>query len=192
MVIVFVLLLYSICASVQLTNNTLFVLSITQVRLPNLTIEDDKCLKKKERGAFDYRVEKTSNIAVVKWYDSRAVTLVSSFAAVNPVEVIQRWDKARKIFVDVPRPYIVSVYNKYMGGVDLLDALTSKYKFPLKARRWYMYIFWHTIYLAVVNAWLIYKRDCEALKVPKKDILILRLFQAELANSLILVRIKFC
>ncbi|CAL8264860.1 unnamed protein product [Gadus morhua 'NCC'] len=27
-----------------------------------------------------------------------------------------------------------------------------------------MYIFWHTIILAVVNAWLLYKRDCKALK----------------------------
>ena len=64
--------------------------------------------------------------------------------------------------------------------------------FPMKSHSWYLYIFWHTITLAVVNAWLLYKRDCEALKVPQKDILRLRLFQAELASSLILVRIKFC
>ena len=89
-------------------------------------------------------------------------------------------------------PNAIGHYNKYMGGVDLLDSLTAKYKFPLKARRWYMYIFWHTIALAVINAWLLYKRDCEALKVPQKDILKLRRFQAQLASSLILVRIKFC
>ncbi|KAG7268888.1 hypothetical protein CRUP_032995 [Coryphaenoides rupestris] len=50
----------------------------------------------------------------------------------------------------------------------------AKYKFPLKSRRWYMYIFWHTIALAVVNAWLLYKRDCQALKFSKKETLNMR------------------
>lgn len=31
-------------------------------------------------------------------------------------------------------------------------------KYALKSWRWYMYIFWHTITLAVVNAWLLYKQ----------------------------------
>ena len=158
-----------------------------QVRLPNCALEDEKTLKKKERGAFDYRLEKNHNIIAVKWYDNRAFVLVSSFAGTEPVETIQRWDKANKTYIDVQRPHIVGTYNKYMGGVDLLDSLTAKYKFPLKARRWYIYIFWHTITLSVVNAWLLYKRDCEALKVPQKDILRPRLFQTEVASSLILV-----
>ena len=82
---------------------------------------------------------------------------------------------------------LVGDYNKYMGGVDLLDSFTAKYKFPIKSRRWYMYIFWHTIILAVVNAWLLYKRDCKALKVSSKETMNRRQFQAQLASSLILV-----
>ena len=97
-----------------------------------------------------------------------------------------RWDKANKTYVEVERPHIMGIYNKYMGGVDLLDSFTAKYKFPVKSHRWYMYIFWHTITLAVVNAWLVYKRDCQALGVSKKETLNLRLFQAQLATSLIL------
>ncbi|KAG7260255.1 hypothetical protein CRUP_015317 [Coryphaenoides rupestris] len=145
-------------------------------------------LKKKGRGTFDYRVEVKHNISAVKWYDNRAVTLVSSFAGTEPVQKIQRWDKANKTYIEVERPYIVGTYNKYMGGVDLLDSFTAKYKFPLKSRRWYMYIFWHTITLAVVNAWLLYKRDCQAVKISKKETLNMRHFQAQLASSLILVR----
>ncbi|XP_047431811.1 uncharacterized protein LOC125000354 [Mugil cephalus] len=68
-----------------------------------------------------------------------------------------------------------------------LQVHTSKYKYALKSRRWYMYIFWHTITLAVVNAWLLYKRYCQALKMPKKETLNMRMFQAQLASSLILV-----
>lgn len=50
-----------------------------------------------------------------------------------------------------------------MGGVDLLDSLVSLYKQKMKSRRWYMYIFWHTILIAAVNAWLWYKPHCSLL-----------------------------
>ncbi|KAF1385313.1 hypothetical protein PFLUV_G00106440 [Perca fluviatilis] len=90
-------------------------------------------------------------------------------------------------YIDVERPYVVGAYNKHVGGVDLLDSFTAKYKFPIKSRRWYMHIFWHTIILAVVNAWLLYKRDCKALKMSSKETMNRRQFQAQLASSLILV-----
>ncbi|KAG7256560.1 hypothetical protein CRUP_027871, partial [Coryphaenoides rupestris] len=112
-----------------------YVGTARQVRLPNCNLEDDKSLKKKGRGTFDYRVEVKHNISAVKWYDNRAVTLVSSFAGTEPVQNIQRWDKANNTYSEVERPYIVGTYNKYMGGVDLLDSFTAKYKFPLKSRR---------------------------------------------------------
>lgn len=53
----------------------------------------------------------------------------------------------------------------YKWCVDLLDSSAAKYKLPMKLHRWYMYIFWHTIILAVVSAWLLYKWDCKALKI---------------------------
>uniref|UniRef100_A0A3Q2TYY1 PiggyBac transposable element-derived protein domain-containing protein n=1 Tax=Fundulus heteroclitus TaxID=8078 RepID=A0A3Q2TYY1_FUNHE len=127
-----------------------YVGTARQVRFPNCNLEDEKSLKKKGRGSFDHRVEGTHNICAVKWYDNRAVTLVSSSTGREPVQEIQRWDKATKIYIDVERPYIVATYNKYMGG------------FTLKSQRWYMYIFWHTITLTVVNAWLLYKRHYAA------------------------------
>ncbi|KAM4593212.1 uncharacterized protein PAE49_006138 isoform 4-T4 [Odontesthes bonariensis] len=40
---------------------------------------------------------------------------------------------------------------------------------------------------SVVNAWLLYKRHCQALKMPKKEIINMRKFQAQVASSLILV-----
>ncbi|KAF3850594.1 hypothetical protein F7725_012366 [Dissostichus mawsoni] len=160
-----------------------YVGTARQVRLPNCNLEEEKSLKKKGRGSFDIRVEANHNICAVKWYDSRVVTLVSSFAEPHPVQNIQRWDKANKTYVEVERPSIVATY---MGGVDLLDSFTDEYKFPMKSRRWYVYIFWHTIILAVINTWLLYKRDCRALNMAKQEILNRRQFQADLASSLIL------
>ncbi|KAK0156131.1 hypothetical protein N1851_000579 [Merluccius polli] len=76
-----------------------------------------------------------------------------------------------------------------LRGLTLLVPTTStwEHKFPIKSHRWYMYIFWHTIILAVVNAWLLYKRDCKALKMSSKETMNRRQFQAQLASSLILV-----
>ncbi|XP_042626605.1 piggyBac transposable element-derived protein 3-like [Cyprinus carpio] len=164
-----------------------YVGTVRQVRLPNCNLEDEKSMKKKGRGSFVVRVEGNHNICTVKWYDNRAVILVSFFAGPEPVQKIQRWDKATKNIIDIERPYIVGTYNKHMGGVDLLDSFAVKYKFPMKSHRWYIYIFWHTIILAVINGGLLYKRNCKALQMTKKEILNSRQFQAQLATSLILV-----
>ncbi|XP_067940610.1 piggyBac transposable element-derived protein 2-like [Watersipora subatra] len=81
-------------------------------------------------------------------------------------------------------PAIINNYNSYMGGVDLLDSYLAKYIFLMRSRRWYMYIFWHSIMIAMVNAWLVYRRDSRALGALDKEILNRRKFQAIIANSL--------
>lgn len=102
-------------------------------------------------------------------------------------EKTQCWDKATKRYTEVERPYIMGAYNEFMEGVDLLDSFAAKYNFPLKSHHWYIYVIWRTIILAVVNNWLLYKWDCNALNFTKKEILIRRQFQAQLTYSLILV-----
>ncbi|CAM4417794.1 unnamed protein product [Leuciscus chuanchicus] len=108
-----------------------YVETVRQVLLPNCNLEDEKILKSKGRGSFDIRVEANHH-----------GSLVSSFAGTEPVQKIQRWNKATKSYIEVERPYIVSAYSKYL----------AKYKFPMIMRRWYIYIFWHTIILAVINS----------------------------------------
>ncbi|KAL7878091.1 hypothetical protein SRHO_G00047340 [Serrasalmus rhombeus] len=82
----------------------------------------------------------------------------------------------------------VGAYNKYMGGVDLLDSFAAKDTFPMKSHRWYIYIFWQTIILAIISAWLLYRWDCTACNIPKKEMLNRRGFQVQLASSLILIK----
>lgn len=78
----------------------------------------------------------------------------------------------------------IKEYNAFMGGVDLLDSLTALYKHPIKSRRWYMYIVYHTITMAVVNSWLWYKRHATLLDLkPMK----LSCFQSMIADALIFV-----
>ncbi|KAK0141498.1 PiggyBac transposable element-derived protein 1 [Merluccius polli] len=78
-----------------------YVGTARQVRLPNCNLEDEKSLKKKGRGSYDVRVEGNHNICAVKWYDNKAVTLVSSFAGPEPLQKIQCWDKAHRTYIEV-------------------------------------------------------------------------------------------
>uniref|UniRef100_A0A3B4WCQ9 PiggyBac transposable element-derived protein 3-like n=1 Tax=Seriola lalandi dorsalis TaxID=1841481 RepID=A0A3B4WCQ9_SERLL len=132
-------------------------------RLSGCQLEDDKSLAKRGRGSFDARVEKEGSMAIVKWHDNRSVTLISSHTAVEPQDKAHRWSKQEKAFLDVNRPHIVKEYNTFMGGVDLIDGCIARYKYNMRSRRWYIYLFWHSIMLALVNAWLTYRRDCKLL-----------------------------
>ncbi|KAJ8342784.1 hypothetical protein SKAU_G00327120 [Synaphobranchus kaupii] len=161
-----------------------FVGTVRPVRVPNLKLAEEKDLKKQGRGSFDFRVEQTHNICAVRWYDNRAVTLLSTFDGPQPVDKITRWDKSAKHYVEVSRPSIVKTYNRFMGGIDMLDSFTAKYKFHIRSMRWYLTIFWHTIILGVVNAWLQYKRDCKTLQIPEKEVMNRRHFQAQLSQLL--------
>ena len=64
----------------------------------------------------------------------------------------------------------------------MLDMMCTLYKRLVKSRRWYMYIFYHTLTMAMVNAWFLYKRDCRLEQVKK--VLPLRSFQAMAASAL--------
>ncbi|KAH9632995.1 hypothetical protein HF086_000355 [Spodoptera exigua] len=85
----------------------------------------DKALAKKGRGASHQIVCNEKKLAVVKWYDNKVVTLVSSFVDSHPKEKIKRYSKETKSRVDVDCPQIVKQYNAHMGGVDLADMSVS-------------------------------------------------------------------
>ncbi|MGH0142048.1 UNVERIFIED_CONTAM: hypothetical protein FKN15_075309 [Acipenser sinensis] len=51
----------------------------------------------------------------------------------------------------------VKLYNKNMGGVDLIDQCVSMYPHRRKNRRWYIRVFFHFLDVTCVNAWLLYR-----------------------------------
>lgn len=83
---------------------------------------------------MDFRVNQ-ENIIIVRWFDNKAVNLLSSYVGIEPTGSVKRWDRKTKTHIMVPRPAIVEAYNKFMGGVDLLDMLSALYKFSFQSRR---------------------------------------------------------
>ncbi|XP_040064463.1 piggyBac transposable element-derived protein 2-like [Ixodes scapularis] len=111
-----------------------FVRTIRINRLKDCRLKSENDLKKEGRGAFDYPVDNLSIIAVVSWYDNRALTFVSNYVSSEPVGAVRRWEK-EKTFIPVPQPGIVATYSHFMGGVDVLNYYMKVYKFPIKSRR---------------------------------------------------------
>lgn len=46
-----------------------------------------------------------------------------------------------------------------MGGVDKMDALIAFYRIFFRSKKWYHRLFFHFFYVAIINAWLVYRRD---------------------------------
>ena len=140
----------------ELTQRDLFYVgTINSNRLHRAPLKSEKEMKAEGRGAFDCVVETTTNISLVRWLDNKCVTVVSSYLGAESHDAVCRYDRKQKKHITVERPSVIGVYNKSMGGVDLLDMMCSLYKYQLKSKRWYLYIFYHTLTIALVNAWFV-------------------------------------
>jgi len=99
-----------------------------------------------------------TEIVTVSWRDNKIVTLLSTFVSTDPVEKVIRFSKTEKKKVELTCPNIVKVYNKHMGGVDLLDSLLGRYKIKMRTKKWYMRLFYHLLDVTIVNSWILHKR----------------------------------
>lgn len=100
--------------------------TVRENRLRNCPLPNDNDLKKGGRGSFEEMETNVKRVTLraVKCHDNRAVTLLSTFADAESLGVVLRYDRKEKVNVEIACPFIVRVYNRYMGGVDLLDSLT--------------------------------------------------------------------
>lgn len=151
-------------------------------RIAGCPIDTDKVLQKQGRGKYDYKTDKDKGIIVTKWVDNKPVLLGSTLHGIEPVGTVKRYCKNAKSKIDVECPSIVIKYNKHMGGVDTANALMGLYKTPHKAKRWYFCIFAYLLDVSVVNAWLLYRKDCVAL--GQKKYMPLKTFRLDIAKSL--------
>ncbi|XP_067949708.1 piggyBac transposable element-derived protein 2-like [Watersipora subatra] len=98
-------------------------------------LKSEKEIRKQGRGASDERVERTHNISAVRWFDNRAVAMLSTLTGCETVVSAKRWDKTTKQQKDVTMPSVIGDYNRNMGGIDLLDSYLAKYRYKMRSRR---------------------------------------------------------
>ncbi|MFV0329690.1 MAG: hypothetical protein ACK5KL_07705 [Dysgonomonas sp.] len=160
------------------------------VRVPRLqgikAKNGDKNLMKKGKGSYEEMV--TSNtgheVTYVKWFDNKVMNIVSTFSKANPLNNVSRYDSKAKKKTEVPCPNIIQLYDKCMGGVDLVDGLISLYRNPIKSKKYYHRLILHMIDMVIVNSWMLYRRDASNLHLPRSEISQLAIFKLRAAVAL--------
>ena len=154
-------------------------------RLKGCPLPKDKELVSLGRGSSTYRHDANSGITVLKWYDNKCVQVCSNYSDPSSISTVKRWDKNQQKKVDINCPNTVKEYNESMGGVDLADMLISLYRTNIKTRRWYLKVLFHCVDISKVNAWLLYRRYANQLKVPENQQTKLLEFICTIAESLV-------
>ena len=174
----------------ELSKRSIFTLSTIRFqRIPSLSFPSDTEMRKTlGRGGH---IEKQADfgesavISAVKWFDNKGVHLMSNFVGAEPTTKVQRYDRKTKTFLEIDCPQIVRTYNKFMGGIDSFDAYIALYRIKIKTTtKFHKRIFFHILDMFIVNAWLLYRRDCSDLGVPKREWRCLWDFKAEVAEYL--------
>jgi hypothetical protein len=127
------------------------------------SVPKEKEWKRKGRGSYLEQVgtHKNQHLKCVQWYDNKVVTLLSTFAGSQPLRKVQRFFKTDNTRKEMNCPNIVQVYNKHMGGMDLLDSLLGLYRIHIRSKKWYHRLFFHMLDVIISNAWLLYRRITE-------------------------------
>ena len=171
----------------ELAKREIFYLgTVRSNHLQGCTLSSDKELKKKGRGTFQEKecILDSTPVRVIKWMDSKPVTLLTTFESAEPTSVVKRWDRKEKKKVEVPCPKAVKTYNQFMGGVDLFDSLIGLYRIKLRSKKYYHRIFFHFLDLSVVTAWLSYRKDCDEMGISVNKGKTLMEFKLAISNAL--------
>ncbi|KAM4550617.1 piggyBac transposable element-derived protein 2-like isoform 1-T1 [Fundulus diaphanus] len=162
--------------------------TVEQSGLQGCSFSTDPEMKKKGIGAFEEKRAAIDSLEIraVKWFDYRGMIVASTFASAQPVSNIQKWDRKLKQKVSVECPSIISLHNKFVAGVDALDALITSHRIQIRSKKYYQRLFFHFVDVVIVNSWLLYRRDCESLDVPRKNQKDFLTFRISIAQALCL------
>ena len=103
-------------------------------------------------------MDKKSNVVVFRWNDNGHVTAASNFEQVEPLDSARRWDKKKKTYINVPRPRMISLYNRYMGNTDVMDQSLACYHPLVRNKKWYWPLFLYCLKLACYNSWILARK----------------------------------
>lgn len=136
-------------------NNVKITGTVRQNRVDKCPLKDVKAFKKEPRGFYDFRLDTNDNICAVRWNDNNVVTLLSNEFGVQPLQKASRYSAAMRRRIDIDQPNVIFQYNRFMGGVDRLDANVGVYRIAIGGKKWYIPILMWIIDVAVNNAALL-------------------------------------
>ncbi|XP_063847733.1 piggyBac transposable element-derived protein 3-like [Scylla paramamosain] len=124
-------------------------------RLLKCPLPESNSFKKTKRGTYEYFSD--GNILAVKWNDNRPVTVVTNYDKIDPVVYVERWSVTERKKIRVQQPNMIQSYNKFMGGVDLMDRFVAQYRPSIRSKKWYFPILFQMFNMLRIAAWLIHR-----------------------------------
>ena len=112
------------------------------------------------RQAIQDSAQGTRRLIAIVWRDNKIAKFLSSVCvrAMNSASfALRKTSESKGERVQVPAHPVSLLYNKYMGGVDLMDQYMAKFPVGFKVRRWYMRVFYWLLNLAVVTVFIYIK-----------------------------------
>ena len=61
----------------------------------------------------------------MRWFDNKAVQLISNYIGIEPIDEVERWSKSIGKMITVSRPKIVKVFNSVMVLIFLICSKPS-------------------------------------------------------------------
>lgn len=106
-------------------------------------------------------------VIAAAWLDRKVVTVMGSNSDPTEVGTVQRRqrDGTRQ---QIACPDLLVKYNRHMGGVDRGDQMRGYYRYKLKSRKFYKYIFFFLIDVSITNAFILYKHEAHQNKNLKE------------------------
>ena len=164
----------------NLLQNGIFSAGTVRINRKNLPdkakLPEDKAMKRGEMVCLS-----SNDVYFTKWMDNRPVHMVSNFLGTHPVDQVHRKSKGNERKVAVDCPAVVRQYNKFMGGVDVMDQKKVTYQFDHRSKhKYYLRIVNDLIDIGVVNAEIIFNKVSD-----QADQLDSKSSRIAIANSLI-------
>lgn len=154
-------------------------------RFANPPLPDAKTMALRGRGSAAECYSENGKVIFTRWFDNKVVNLASNFVGIGLQDNAKRWDKQQSAYVEVKRPEVVRLYNESMGGVDLLDQLIQYYRINIRTSKWTVRAIMHFVDLAIIAAWMEYRKDCLQHKIQSSKILDSYHFRLAVADQLI-------
>ena len=118
-------------------------------------------------------------VMLIKWRDKLGVFLiVTNYDGNGNVKQTRRHRQQNELSV----PECVRMYNLSMGGVDRLDQFRSYDGIGRSGRRWWKYVFWGVLNIAVINAYIIWVA-CNRPLLSNARAFSLKTFKAKLVHD---------
>ena len=108
-----------------------------------------------EKGESSWRMTR-DGLCAIAWHDSVVTQFMSNWHNPEAVDVVRRREKGERDRSSRNAPKVAADYNKFMGGVDQLDALRGTYTCRIKAKKWYFSLLWWMLDVAMINAHHVY------------------------------------